>query len=87
MDGGLLVMIVETLIHAQFEANKTARMEELRKDIIQATFQTIRGTFDKTRLDSTAHACIAIAREMGYADLAEEMENDLITELTQRHDA
>lgn len=76
-------MIIQTLNREQFEANKAEKIIDIKYDLLQAAISQLRMVFDKSRLDYSAQACIDVAAELGFEELAAEMAADLNTELTE----
>lgn len=64
----------------QFADFKQEAVRDLVQELIEVQKQHLRKSFDDARLDSTAEACIELAKRVGFDELAEEMESDLITE-------
>jgi len=74
--------MLKTTDKNQYNANLQAKIADLTGYLMQLQKSALRKCFDATKLDSTAQACIEVAKENGWVELAREMERDLETELT-----
>lgn len=73
--------MLRTTDKEMYNANLQAKIADLTGEVLAAQKSVLRKQFDATKLDSTAQACIEVAKESGWLELAEEMEQDLNFEL------
>lgn len=73
-------MILTTNNPETFSQKYAETIAESRLELIEAQKRELRLLFDNTVMDYKAHAYIGLAKELGFTELAAQMENDLIVE-------
>lgn len=71
------------ILHSKYTpVDLKLRVSENRQQLFNHVKNAIRKAFDNSRTSLEAESWIALAKEKGYHEMAEEMANDLQTELS-----
>ncbi len=74
-------MIIQEINPRQKRTAIDQKIAQIKAELEDIQKRSLRAKFDKAVIDSTAEAAIETARNLGFTELADEMERDLQTEL------